>query len=161
MAFIYRFTYVAIIFLNHFLLLSPFLLSQVSIVKPAEYPVKPITYSVTSYVYGSGGGASIAATPIPPGALRTGVPLVYGLAVDFDDDSTLASTVSPIKFKWRLPTCTVTQEQAADVDYESTECSNRGVCDRGTGICACYSGYAGYSCSQQTISELLPLSCAV
>jgi hypothetical protein len=109
-------------------------------------------YAVTSDVYGTGGGASVATTPIPPGSLRARVPLVYGLVADFDvDTSIIPTTGRGAKFAWRLPTCTVTQEQAADVDYESKECGGRGVCNRGTGVCACHTGYGGYSCSQQAI----------
>ena len=109
-------------------------------------------YAVTSDVYGTGGGASVATTPIPPGSLRARVPLVYGLVADFDVDTSITPTTGRgAKFAWRLPTCTVTQEQAADVDYESKECGGRGVCNRGTGVCACHTGYGGYSCSQQAI----------
>lgn len=105
------------------------------------------TYEVTSDVYGTGGGATIAQTPLPPGALRKGVPLVYGLTVDFDSDASIVPTAGRgAKFAWRLPTCTVAQDQAADADYESKECGNRGACDRGTGVCKCYAGYSGYSC---------------
>lgn len=105
------------------------------------------TYEVTSDVYGTGGGASLPRTPLPPGALRKGVPLVYGLTVDFDADAFIVPTAGRgAKFAWRLPTCSVAQEQAADADYESVECGNRGVCDRGSGVCKCHAGYTGYSC---------------
>ena len=110
------------------------------------------TYAVTSDVYGSGGGAALLTTPIPPGTLRRGVQLVYGLIADFDDEATISPTTGRgAKFAWRLPSCSVAQETAADVDYELAECGNRGVCDRMSGVCKCLEGYAGYSCSQQTV----------
>jgi len=34
---------------------------------------------------------------------------------------------------------------------ENSECSERGVCDHTTGVCACYEGHSGEDCSQQTI----------
>ena len=117
------------------------------------------TYAVTSNVYGSGGGATIATTPIPPGNLRLGVPLVYGLVVDFSSSPTASGASRGARFSWRLPTCTVTQTQSADSDYESTECGGRGNCNRATGNCACFNGYSGYACSQQTVS-LSGVECA-
>merc|ERR1711871_1672093 len=35
--------------------------------------------------------------------------------------------------------------------FESYECSNRGACDRKSGLCACYEGYSGESCQTQTV----------
>jgi len=30
------------------------------------------------------------------------------------------------------------------------ECSNRGICDRDSGVCKCFGGYTGDSCSEQS-----------
>jgi hypothetical protein len=38
-----------------------------------------------------------------------------------------------------------TQHQEA---HYYQECSNKGVCDRGTGVCQCYDGYTGSSCQR-------------
>lgn len=110
------------------------------------------TYTVTSQVYeqstGSlGSAASLPETPIPPVGLRSKVPLVYGLVVDFDT-TVLAGTYT---FKWRLPTCSVTEVQTADPDYELLECSRRGVCDRTSGQCKCFAGYGGANCGMQAV----------
>jgi hypothetical protein len=32
---------------------------------------------------------------------------------------------------------------------EAHECSNRGLCDRETGLCTCFKGYMGHDCSRQ------------
>lgn len=105
------------------------------------------SYSVASSVYEQGAGASMAEQVLPPVGLRKNVPIAYGLHLDFAD------SVAPgtYTFRWRLPTCEVKQTQAADPDFESLECSRRGVCDRKTGECVCFSGYSGFSCSQQTV----------
>merc|ERR1719453_723182 len=43
--------------------------------------------------------------------------------------------------------CTVTRESADNGDYkEQAACSNRGVCDSGTGRCTCFDGYFGLAC---------------
>ena len=47
--------------------------------------------------------------------------------------------------------CTVTRDVISIDEYrEQAECSNRGTCDRDTGICTCYSGYFGLACDQVT-----------
>lgn len=104
-------------------------------------------------VYGTATGAPEPVTPMPPTSLRKGVQGPYGLLVDLDDLSSLfTSTPSvAITFKWRLPTCTVTQATAASSDYEQAECSNRGVCDRSAGKCKCFQGYSGASCNAQVM----------
>lgn len=95
-------------------------------------------------------------TPIPPEGLRKNVPGPYGLLIDFAADTQFgvdfgANGPWSYSFKWRLPTCTVTQESAADVAYEKAECANRGLCNRASGECECFTGYAGYNCAQQTV----------
>lgn len=48
-------------------------------------------------------------------------------------------------------TCTVTRNVLTVEDYkEQAECSNRGTCDRDTGVCTCFSGYYGLACDQVT-----------
>jgi len=35
-------------------------------------------------------------------------------------------------------------------NYEAVTCSNRGLCDFGTGLCKCFAGHTGVDCSQQS-----------
>jgi hypothetical protein len=88
--------------------------------------------------------------PLPPDDLRANVPITRGLFVAMNKGAIPAGT-STMTVSWRLPTCKVDQVQAADKHFESFECSNRGVCDRKSGQCQCFAGYAGYNCGQQTI----------
>lgn len=47
--------------------------------------------------------------------------------------------------------CTVSRNVLTVEDYrEQAECSNRGTCDRDTGVCSCFSGYYGLACDQVT-----------
>jgi len=47
--------------------------------------------------------------------------------------------------------CTVARNVLTVEDYrEQAECSNRGSCDRDSGVCTCFSGYYGLSCDQVT-----------
>ncbi len=93
---------------------------------------------------------------MPPSALRTSVPGPYGLLLDFGSNTQLdidfaGSGPFTYTFSWRLPTCSVEAVRAADVDLEKAECSNRGLCDRTSGECACFRGYAGSACNEQTV----------
>ena len=122
------------------------------------------TYSfVNTKVYGqtqSADGARTALTfvetPFPPLALRRGIPGPYGVLFDFASDTQLGIDfpgAGPFTytFGWRLPTCSVSAVQEAAVQQEKAECSNRGLCNRQNGECECFAGYAGYTCSQQTV----------
>jgi hypothetical protein len=100
------------------------------------------TYSATATIYGQASPDIIAETPLPPVDLRDRVSLLYGLDIVMDE--TLVPGV--YQFKWRLPTCTVTQVQAAGSSKEAVECSGRGLCDRANGQCKCFHGYTGYNC---------------
>lgn len=39
---------------------------------------------------------------------------------------------------------------AIDVAHSREECSNRGICDRSNGICACFEGFSGVACNEQS-----------
>lgn len=113
-------------------------------------------YGQSSDLTGVNVATTIEETPVPPTSLRKAVPGPYGLLVDFGTDTQLGIDFSgtgpwTYTFAWRLPTCSVVVKTAAAKDLEKAECSNRGLCNRETGECECFTGYAGYSCSQQTV----------
>jgi hypothetical protein len=58
--------------------------------------------------------------------------------------------VAQTVYRRQQPTCTVEHVLVANIAVKHT-CSNRGLCDEGTGICNCFEGYAGEDCSQQNI----------
>lgn len=43
-------------------------------------------------------------------------------------------------------------DKAYDIDraHQLTECSGRGICDRNTGLCSCFQGFAGTTCQRST-----------
>ena len=45
---------------------------------------------------------------------------------------------------------------AADTAHTAVECSNAGLCDRSTGMCACFDGYSGAACTR----SLCPNECS-
>ena len=113
-------------------------------------------YGQTVDVSGANHALTFIETPFPPPALRGGIPGPYGVSFDFGSDTQLGidfSGAGPFtySFGWRLPSCSVEVVQQAAVEQEKAECSNRGLCNRLNGQCECFHGYAGFSCSQQTV----------
>jgi hypothetical protein len=122
------------------------------------------TYSfVNTKVYGQAADASgknlavtFIETPFPPMKLRSSIPGPYGILFEFGSDTQLGIDFSgsgpfTFSFGWRLPSCAVEVVQYAAKEQEKAECSNRGICNRQSGECDCFDGYAGYSCAQQTV----------
>merc|ERR1719231_1151392 len=50
-------------------------------------------------------------------------------------------------------TCNVTEIQQGT--KESLECGGRGICDRSSGLCNCFSGYAGLACDDQEAGKIV------
>lgn len=88
-------------------------------------------------------------TVLPPAALRKFIEGPYGLLLDLTEVDTSVDT--HYAYEWTLPSCKVEVVQEADPDLEALECANRGICNRETGQCECFTGYAGYNCAQQTV----------
>jgi hypothetical protein len=79
-----------------------------------------------------------------PDAITGALPFRYGVATtvtSFPDESVLSkydSTATPL-----VP-------DNVNGNYEAVTCSNRGLCDYGTGLCKCFAGHTGVDCSQQS-----------
>ena len=106
------------------------------------------------------------ATPLPPGALREALPGPYGLLLNIleQDDAQLMDDLASIgagepegpwqlDYAWRLPVCAVTAMQPKLPAVPAAECSDKGICDRGTGKCACFPGWEGVSCDTGALTD--------
>jgi hypothetical protein len=107
-------------------------------------------------VSGENKAVTFIETPFPPMKLRSSIPGPYGILFEFGSDTQLGIDFSgsgpfTFSFGWRLPSCSVSVVQYAAKEQEKAECSNRGICNRQSGECECFDGYAGYSCAQQTV----------
>lgn len=109
------------------------------------------------------------------GVFRASVPDAPGVILQFPSNNmidTLTYSANEGKYKFfeilvKLPKCDVTRiitgteftevgaagAAIAPIDpyIENVECSNRGQCDRSTGVCKCYGGYYGVACHRQTV----------
>jgi len=70
--------------------------------------------------------------------------------LEFSNDATCASGQQPKLGDNNDYECNVTRSVIVEDYKEQAECSNRGTCDRDTGICTCFSGYYGLACDQVT-----------
>jgi len=113
-------------------------------------------YGQAADVSGENKAVTFIETPFPPMKLRSSIPGPYGILFEFGSDTQLGIDFSgsgpfTFSFGWRLPSCSVSVVQYAAKEQEKAECSNRGICNRQSGECECFDGYAGYSCAQQTV----------
>jgi len=90
---------------------------------------------------------------VPDNLAGTGVgydhaPIGHGLFVDFGsrDPTGGVQTIS-----YSTAKVFVTESTTANSEKEDIECSGRGHCDVSNGNCACFEGYYGDHCGQQTI----------
>jgi len=113
-------------------------------------------YGQAADVSGKNKAVTFIETPFPPMKLRSSIPGPYGILFEFGSDTQLSIDFSgsgpfTFSFGWRLPSCSVSVVQYAAKEQEKAECSNRGICNRQSGECECFDGYAGFSCAQQTV----------
>jgi len=103
-------------------------------------------------------------------ASKVAVPGAPGVFLAFDSTLNRNYVASDNQGRWyeiliKLPACRVTPVTKAnqvkafgastfiapvDVNVENVECSSRGKCNRKTGTCACFSGFAGIACQTQS-----------
>lgn len=75
------------------------------------------------------------------------VPVTASASVWYNPDSPLYNAVTPVEASRVVV-------EVANGNYEAFECSGRGLCDRTAGLCKCFPGYTGESC---TIQDALPM----
>jgi hypothetical protein len=87
-----------------------------------------------------------------PATKRAVIPEAPGMILEFGTTALVADAGSYKFFEIlvKLPSCAVAVTQDVDARVENVECSNRGQCDRATGLCSCFQGYFGSACGRQT-----------
>jgi len=80
----------------------------------------------------------------------------YGSATDVADYKSpdCSLRVCPSGKSW------VDVPQSATSAHAETECSNKGTCNRGTGLCTCFSGFSGDSCQRMTCASTTSAECS-
>lgn len=108
-------------------------------------------------------------TPLPPGALRQSLAGPFGLRLNIsegDDMQVVDDLVSAyggapggggwrLAFAWSLPTCSVQVAQRPTEAVMPSECSNKGLCNRQAGACACFAGYEGEACQRSSETAIV------
>jgi hypothetical protein len=87
-----------------------------------------------------------------PSSLRAVITDAPGMILQFPS-TTLVTTSGSYSFYEvlvKLPSCAVRVVQDVDPRVENVECSNRGQCDRTSGLCQCFQGFTGVSCGRQS-----------
>lgn len=101
-----------------------------------------------------------------PATLTASIPDAPGVVVEFPSTN-LVTQDSHFRFfeiLVKLPACTVTPMltgnefkdvsgadiKPVDANVENAECSNRGQCNRETGMCECFAGFFGPACGKQS-----------
>jgi len=87
-----------------------------------------------------------------PSSKRAVIPEAPGMILEFPKADMVISDGNYMFYEIlvKLPSCSVTVVQEVDSRVENVECSNRGQCDRSTGLCQCFQGFYGVSCGRQT-----------
>lgn len=101
-----------------------------------------------------------------PSGLVAAIPDAPGVVLNFPSTNMVYNDLQMRFFEIliKLPSCTVTPLLTGaefldalgmpiapvDKDVENIECSNRGQCNRDSGLCECFTGFYGAACSKQT-----------
>jgi EGF-like domain len=139
-------------------------------VDPSISSLTDPTLSLSAVAIGGTASSSDVST-----ALKTAISSIPSLSYDFPDiatslyvsclsttPATFTCTVALPNRQWGANPMTLTVSTPATVSQtpytlsidgnsDSTECSDRGMCDRSSGLCVCFNGYSGASCDRQSV----------
>lgn len=107
------------------------------------------TYEITKVDATGTDEASDGVVTLPlPSQTSKKMDIGYGLQLSFNSANYGAGTAL---WAVHIPACSVAYTTYADPSSENAECSNRGLCDRSSGLCSCFDGFAGAGCEDQVI----------
>lgn len=110
------------------------------------------SFAVVRSALSAAGVASAPTTLLEAPVPSNGKEMNVGNGFRFTISSTAITGAATETIQYYPATCSAAVSQRAGQSFESAECSNRGVCDRSSGLCECFQGYAGSACSDELVT---------
>jgi hypothetical protein len=111
----------------------------------------PLQATSAAITEASGSCVTDLAKPVPlERILQTWVEIGHGVQLQF---ATTSPTSGVYSYHFVVGSCESSVVRRAGSEREAVECSNRGTCNRGSGLCECFEDYTGGNCGIMVAEE--------